>query len=115
MARMFYDADANLDLLKGKTVAVMGFGSQGHAQAQNLHESGVNVVVGLRKPFDDFTQEEWDKVMAAGIQPMTVPEAAQAADIIQVLLPDEIQAKVYNEQIKPYLAEGNALEFLTRF
>lgn len=111
MARMFYDADANLDLLKGKTVAVMGFGSQGHAQAQNLHESGVNVVVGLRKPFDDFTQEEWDKVMAAGIQPMTVPEAAQAADIIQVLLPDEIQAKVYNEQIKPYLAEGNALGF----
>ena len=111
MARMFYDADANLDLLKGKTVAVMGFGSQGHAQAQNLHESGGNVVVVLRKPFDDFTQEEWDKVMAAGFQPMTVPEAAQAADIIQVLLPDEIQAKVYNEQIKPYLADGNALGF----
>jgi len=111
MAKMFYDADANLDLLKGKTVAVMGFGSQGHAQAQNLHESGVNVIVGLRKPFDDFTEEEWNKVIAAGIQPMTVPEAAQAADIIQVLLPDEIQAKVYHEQIRPYLAEGNALGF----
>lgn len=111
MAKMFYDADANLDLLRGKTVAVMGFGSQGHAQAQNLHESGVNVVVGLRKPFDDFTEEEWNKVIAAGIQPLTVSEAAQAADIIQVLLPDETQARVYNEQIKPHLAEGNALGF----
>ncbi len=111
MAKMYYDADANLDLLKGKTVAVMGFGSQGHAQAQNLHESGVNVVVGLRKPFDAFTEEEWNKVIAAGIQPMTVPEAAQAADIIQVLLPDETQARVYNEEIRPYLAEGNALGF----
>lgn len=111
MAKMFYDADANLDLLKGKTVAVMGFGSQGHAQAQNLHESGVNVVVGLRKPFDDFTEEEWNKVIAAGIQPMTVAEAAQAADIIQILLPDETQAKVYHEHIKPYLTEGNALGF----
>jgi ketol-acid reductoisomerase len=111
MAKMYYDADANLDLLKGKTVAVMGFGSQGHAQAQNLHESGVNVVVGLRKHFDAFTEEEWNKVIAAGIQPMTVPEAAQAADIIQVLLPDETQARVYNEEIRPYLAEGNALGF----
>ncbi len=111
MAKMFYDADANLDLLKGKTIAVMGFGSQGHAQAQNLKESGLNVVVGIRKPSDDFTQEEWNKVIAAGIQPMTVAEAAQAADVIQILLPDEIQAKVYNEEIKPYLQEGNALGF----
>ena len=71
MAKMYYDADANLDLLKGKTVAVMGFGSQGHAQAQNLHESGVKVIVGLRKPTDDFTQKEWNKVIAAGITPMT--------------------------------------------
>ncbi len=111
MARMFYDADANLDLLKGKTVAVMGFGSQGHAQAQNLHESGVNVVVGLRKPFDVFTEEEWNKVIAAGIQPLTVSEAAKAADIIQILLPDETQARVYREEIQPYLTEGNALGF----
>ena len=59
MAKMYYDADANLELLKGKTVAVMGFGSQGHAQAQNLHESGVKVVVGLRKPFDAASQAEW--------------------------------------------------------
>ncbi|MGI6412603.1 MAG: ketol-acid reductoisomerase [Syntrophomonadaceae bacterium] len=111
MAKMFYDADANLDLLKGKTIAVMGFGSQGHAQAQNLKESGLNVVVGLRKPFDDFTQKEWNAVIEAGIQPMTVAEAAQAADIIQILLPDEVQARVYREEIMPYLKEGDALGF----
>lgn len=111
MAKMFYDADANLDFLKGKTVAVMGFGSQGHAQAQNLHESGVKVVVGLRKPFDEASQAEWDRVIAAGITPMTVAEAAQAGNVIQILLPDEIQAKVYKEEIKPYLKEGDALGF----
>jgi ketol-acid reductoisomerase len=111
MAKMYYDADANLDLLKDKTVAVMGFGSQGHAQAQNLHESGVKVVVGLRKPSDELTQKEWDKVIAAGITPMSVAEAAAAADIIQILLPDETQARVYNTEIKPYLKKGNALGF----
>jgi ketol-acid reductoisomerase len=111
MAKMFYDADANLELLKGKTVAVMGFGSQGHAQAQNLHESGIKVIVGLRKPVDEFTEKEWNKVIAAGITPMTVAEAAEAADIIQILLPDEIQARVYNAEIKPYLKPGDALGF----
>ncbi|HPF21542.1 MAG TPA: ketol-acid reductoisomerase, partial [Syntrophomonas sp.] len=111
MAKMYYDADANLELLKGKTVAVMGFGSQGHAQAQNLHESGVNVVVGLRKPFNEASQAEWDRVIAAGIQPMTVAEAARQGDIIQILLPDEAQAKVYREEIAQYLTEGKALVF----
>lgn len=111
MAKMFYDADADLGLLKGKTVAVLGFGSQGHAQAQNLHESGVKVVVGLRKPFDEASEKEWNAVIAAGITPMTVAEAAQAGDIIQILLPDEVQARVYNEEVKPYLQEGNALGF----
>jgi len=111
MAKMFYDADANLELLQGKTVAVMGFGSQGHAQAQNLHESGVKVIVGLRKPCDDFTEKEWNKVIEAGITPMTVAEAAAAADIIQILLPDEVQSRVYNAEIKPYLKKGDALGF----
>lgn len=111
MAKMYYDADANLDLLQGKTVAVMGFGSQGHAQAQNLHESGVKVIVGLRKPTDDFTTQEWNKVIEAGITPMSVAEAAAAADIVHILLPDEVQAKVYNAEIKPYLKKGNALGF----
>ena len=111
MARMYYDADANLDLLQGKTVAVMGFGSQGHAQAQNLYESGVNVVVGLRKPTDEATEKEWNLVIAAGITPLSVAEAAEAADIIQILLPDEVQARVYNAEIKPYLKSGDALGF----
>ena len=111
MARMYYDADANLDLLMGKTVAVMGFGSQGHAQAQNLHESGVDVVVGLRKPTDEATEKEWNLVIAAGITPMSVAEAAEAADVIQILLPDEVQARVYNAEIKPYLKRGDALGF----
>lgn len=111
MAKMYYDADANLELLKGKTVAVMGFGSQGHAQAQNLNESGVKVIVGLRKPFNEASQAEWDRVIAAGIQPMTVAEAAQQGDIIQILLPDEAQAKVYREEIAPYMTAGKALVF----
>jgi len=111
MAKMYYDADANLNLLKEKTIAVMGFGSQGHAQAQNLKESGLNVVVGLRKPFDEASEKEWNAVIAAGIQPMTVAEAAQAGDVIQILLPDEVQARVYQSEIKPYLKEGDALGF----
>ncbi|HRY13474.1 MAG TPA: ketol-acid reductoisomerase [Syntrophomonadaceae bacterium] len=111
MARMYYDADANLDLLMVKTVAVMGFGSQGHAQAQNLHESGVKVVVGLRKPTDEATEKEWNQVIEAGITPMSVAEAAEAADVIQILLPDELQARVYNAEIKPYLKKGDALGF----
>ncbi len=111
MAKMYYDADANLDCLKGKTIAVMGFGSQGHAQAQNLKDSGLNVVVGIRKPFDEATGKEWDAVIEAGITPMTVAEAAQAADIVQILLPDETQAAVYENEIKPYLKEGDALGF----
>ncbi len=111
MAKMYYDADANLDLLQGKTVAVMGFGSQGHAQAQNLHESGVKVIVGLRKPTDEVLEKEWNQVIAAGITPMSVEEAAEQGDIIQILLPDETQARVYNAEIKPYLKKGNALGF----
>lgn len=111
MAKMYYDADANLDYFKGKTVAILGYGSQGHAQAQNLHDSGVNVVVGIRKPCDAHTQDTWNRVKAAGITPMTVEEACEAGDIIQILLPDEVQAKVYREEIASHLKEGNALGF----
>lgn len=111
MAKVFYDVDANQDLLKGKTIAVMGYGSQGHAQAQNLKDSGLNVIVGIRKPVDDFTKKEWNSVIEAGITPMTVAEAAEKADIIQILLPDELQAKVYREEIAPYVKPGNALCF----
>ncbi len=111
MAKMFYDADADLNLLKGKTIAVMGYGSQGHAQAQNLNDSGLNVIVGLRKPFDEATEKEWNSVIEAGIKVMTVAEAAEAADIIHILLPDEFQARVYKAEIEPHLKEGNALGF----
>lgn len=111
MVKMYYDADANLDYLKGKTIAVMGFGSQGHAQAQNLKDSGLNVIVGIRKPFDEATQAEWDAVIKAGITPMTVAEAAEKADIIHILLPDQTQKVVYDNEIKPYLKEGDALGF----
>lgn len=111
MAKMFYDADANLDLLKDRTIAVIGYGSQGHAQAQNAKESGLKVIVGLRKPSDDFTEKEWNQVIQDGLTPMTVPEAAQTADIIHILVPDQTQAQVYRDEIAPYLKEGNALGF----
>jgi len=106
MAKMFYDQDANLGLLEGKTVAVMGYGSQGHAQAQNLKESGVKVVIGLREG-----SKNWANAEAAGLKVMTVAEAAQAAEVIQILLPDEKQAEVYRKEILPYLKEGNSLVF----
>ncbi|MHB1420187.1 MAG: ketol-acid reductoisomerase [Bacillota bacterium] len=106
MARMFYDNDADLSLLKGRTIAVMGYGSQGHAQAQNLRDSGLDVIVGLRKGSQNWAQAEND-----GLKVMTVAEAAQAADIIQILLPDETQAAVYKEEILANLQEGNALVF----
>ena len=72
MARMYYEEDADLKYLEGKTIAVMGFGSQGHAQAQNLRDSGVKVIVGLRPPTDEETTAEWNTVVAAGIPVMTV-------------------------------------------
>ena len=104
--QMFYDKDANMDLLKGKTVAVIGYGSQGHAQAQNLHDSGINVVVGLKAG-----SKRWDVVKANGIQVMTVAEAAKIADIIHILIPDEKQADMYASEIAPYMTTGKILSF----
>ena len=106
MAKMYYEVDANLELLKGKVIAVMGYGSQGHAQAQNLKESGLNVVVGLRPG-----SARRERAEAAGLEVMTVSEAAAKADVIQILLPDETQSKVYNEEIKQHLTAGKALVF----
>ena len=110
MAKMFYEKDTNLDLLKGKKVAVIGYGSQGHAHALNLHESGVDVVVGLYEG-----SKSWDKVKEAGLEVATTAEAAKKADIIMILVPDEKQAKLYREEIAPYLEEGNALVFAHGF
>ncbi len=106
MAQMFYDDDADLGLLKGKKIAVMGYGSQGHAQAQNLHDSGLDVTVGLREGSRRWKQAEED-----GLKVMTVAEAAKMADIIQILLPDEAQAQVYHSEIEPGLEAGNAIVF----
>lgn len=106
MVKVYYDADANLELLQGKKIAVLGYGSQGHAQAQSLKDSGLDVVVGLRKD-----SARWAKAEADGLQVATVPEACAMADVIQILLPDEIQGRVYAEEIEPYLEEGNALMF----
>ncbi|MBR6755620.1 MAG: ketol-acid reductoisomerase [Peptococcaceae bacterium] len=106
MAVMYYDQDANVEYLNGKTIAVIGYGSQGHAQAQNLRDAGMKVVVGLRKG-----SKSWAKVEEDGLQPMTVAEAAQAADIIHILIPDEQQANVYKNEIEPYMTAGKALSF----
>ena len=107
---MFYEKDTNLGLLQGKKVAVIGFGSQGHAHALNLHESGVDVIVGLYEG-----SKSWDKVKEAGLEVATTAEAAKKADIIMILVPDEKQAKLYREEIEPYLKDGNALVFAHGF
>ncbi len=106
MAQMYYDRDADLGLLKGKTIAVIGYGSQGHAQAQNLKDSGLKVIIGQRPGGPNF-----DLAKSHGFEPVSAAEAAEKADIIQVLLPDEHQADVYRESIASNLAEGKALMF----
>ncbi|MDW7674520.1 MAG: ketol-acid reductoisomerase [Bacillota bacterium] len=106
MVKMYYDQDADLSLLQNKTIAVLGYGSQGHAQAQSLNDTGLNVVVGLRKG-----SQSWAKAEADGLTVKTIAEAAECADIIQILLPDEYQADVYQQDIKPYLTEGKVLMF----
>lgn len=110
MAKMYYESDCNLGLLDGKTVAIIGYGSQGHAHALNLHESGVNVVVGLYEG-----SKSWAIAEKAGLKVATVAEASKQADLIMVLLPDEKQADVYNESIKPHLTAGKVLAFAHGF
>jgi ketol-acid reductoisomerase len=110
VARMYYDADANLDLLNGKTVAIIGYGSQGHAHALNLKESGVNVIVGLYPGSKSTAKAE-----AAGLKVHSVADAAKAADFIMILLPDEVQRAVYQEEIAPYLKAGDVLAFAHGF
>ncbi len=110
MAKMFYEDDCNLSLLDGKTVAVIGYGSQGHAHARNLKDSGVDVVVGLYEG-----SKSWAVAEADGLKVAVAAEAAKAADVIMILLPDEKQADVYNESIAPNLEAGNALVFAHGF
>ena len=110
MAKIFYQQDCNLSLLDGKTVAIIGYGSQGHAHALNFKESGVNVVIGLYEG-----SKSWAKAEAAGFQVYTSAEAAKKADIIMILINDEKQSKLYKESIEPNLEAGNVLMFAHGF
>lgn len=110
MLKVYYENDADLSLLQGKKIAILGYGSQGHAQAQNLKDSGVDVIVGLREGSASRAQAEKD-----GLTVMSIADAVKNADIIQVLLPDERQAAVYENDILPNLEPGNALSFAHGF
>ncbi len=110
MAKIYYQQDCNLSLLEGKTVAVIGYGSQGHAHALNAKESGVHVIIGLYEG-----SKSWAKAEAAGFEVYTAAEAAKKADVIMILINDEKQAKLYKEEIAPNLEAGNALMFAHGF
>lgn len=110
MAKIYYQEDCNLSLLDGKKVAIIGYGSQGHAHALNLHESGVDVIVGLYNG-----SKSWEKAEKAGLKVMTAFDAAKEADIIMILINDEKQADLYKESIEPNLTAGKALAFAHGF
>ena len=110
MIKKYYDADCNLGMLDGKTVAILGYGSQGHAHAQNLHESGVNVIVGLREGSASVKKAE-----EAGLTVMSTADAAKAGDLIMMLVPDELAADIYKKDVEPGLEEGNVLMFAHGF
>lgn len=110
MAVLYYEKDCDLGALKGKTIAVIGYGSQGHAHALNAKESGLKVVIGLYEG-----SKSWERAEKAGFQVMTADKAAQAADFIMILINDEKQAKLYNESIKPGLKPGKTLAFAHGF
>ena len=107
---IYYDKDCNPDLIKSKKVAIIGYGSQGHAHALNLADSGVDVRVGLREG-----SKSWKKAEDAGLKVMTTEEAAEEADLIMILVPDELQAKTYADQIAPHLKSGDTLAFAHGF
>ena len=110
MAKMYYEKDCNLDVLNGKVIAIIGYGSQGHAHALNLRDSGCNVIVGLRKGGKSWPVAEKD-----GFEVYTVAEAAKKADIVMILINDEVQASVYKSEIAPNLEPGNAVAFAHGF
>jgi ketol-acid reductoisomerase len=110
MPRRFYEKDGSLAPLEGKTVAIIGYGSQGHAHALNLRDSGVNVVVGLY-----HGSKNWAKAEAAGLKVLTSADAAKIADVIMILTPDHLQADIYAKDIEPYLKPGKTLMFAHGF
>ena len=109
MIKVYYDKDANLGALKKKKIVIMGYGSQGHAHANNLKESGMDVTIGVRKG------SSWDKAKAAGFKVMTPADASKIADVIMILLPDEYQADIYNSEIAPNMKKGVYLAFAHGF
>jgi len=106
MAKVYYEKDAKLTPLKGKTVAIIGYGSQGHAQAQNLRDSGVNVVIAELEGTSNYKL-----AVKHGFKPLSAAEATKQGDVIQILLPDELQARVYKSEIEPNLSKGKAIGF----
>ena len=108
--KVYYDKDADLSLIKGKNVAIIGYGSQGHAHAQNLNDSGVKVTVGLRRG-----GASWDKVEKAGLKVAEVADAVKAADVVMMLLPDEQIAAVYKNDVEPHIRQGASLAFAHGF
>ncbi|MDD2574704.1 MAG: ketol-acid reductoisomerase [Firmicutes bacterium] len=110
MAKMYYQRDCNMELLKDKTVGVIGYGSQGHAHALNLKDSGVSVVVGLYRG-----SKSWNKAEGAGFKVMEVPEAVKRSDLIIMLVNDDVQPGLYKESVQPHLKEGQALLFAHGF
>ena len=103
-ATIYYDQDADLAHLKGKTVAIIGYGSQGHAHAQNLRDSGVKVVVGQRPGGKNY-----DLAKSHGFEPVSAADAAAAGDVVNILLPDEVQGDTYEQDIRPHIKPGNIL------
>ena len=103
-AKIYYDDDADLSLLKDKQIAILGYGSQGHAQAQNLRDSGCQVIIGQRPGSPNY-----DLAVSHGFAPVSITEAAQQGDLVNILLPDEVQGDIYREHIRPQLSEGNIL------
>ncbi|MFQ5925561.1 MAG: ketol-acid reductoisomerase, partial [Dehalococcoidia bacterium] len=110
MAKIYYDKDANLNLIKGKTMGVIGFGSQGHAHALNLKESGCQVMVGLQKG-----SKSWSNAEKAGLRVATAAEVAKASDIVMMLVPDQLHREVYYSAIEKGLTKGNMLMFAHGF
>jgi len=110
MAKRYYEKDGNLQTLNGRTVAIIGYGSQGHAHALNLRDSGVDVVVGLHAGSKSRAKAE-----AAGLKVMTTADAAKAADVVMILVPDHLQADLYNNEIAPHMTKGKTLMFAHGF
>ncbi len=106
MAKMYYDDDADLGLLTGKKIAIIGYGSQGHSQAQNLRDSGLDVIVADLEGTDN-----WNLAVEHGFKPVSAAEAAKAGDLVQILVPDDVQARIYKADVEPNLSAGDTLLF----